>query len=95
MQTRLTDEEIRKELEQLAGWHKKENAIERIFEFPDFLNSMRFVNRIAGEAEQAQHHPDFAISYNRVSLSLTSHDSGGVTESDVKMAHRINEIAGP
>lgn len=94
MDSKLTDTEIRSALDRLAGWHQKEKAIERIFEFPDFKNSMRFVNRIAGEAEEAQHHPDITINYNRVSLALISHDSGGVTERDIKMARRINEIAG-
>jgi 4a-hydroxytetrahydrobiopterin dehydratase len=54
---------------------------------------MAFVNRIAAAAEEANHHPDVSISYNKVTLALISHDSGGVTSRDVKMAGRINEIA--
>ena len=52
------------------------------------------VNRIADAAEEANHHPDITVSYNKVTLALISHDSGGVTNRDLKMAARINEIAG-
>jgi 4a-hydroxytetrahydrobiopterin dehydratase len=55
---------------------------------------MQFVNKIADSAEQANHHPDIDIRYNKVTMGLVSHDSGGVTERDVRMAERINQIAG-
>ena len=94
MGTRLTDSEIRTALAGLPGWAQNGSAIERRFEFPDFVKAMEFVNRIAKAAEEANHHPDIAVSYNRVSLILISHDSGGVTQRDIKMAARINQIAG-
>ena len=53
---------------------------------------MQFVNKIADAAEQANHHPDIDIRYNKVTMALVSHDSGGVTQRDIKMAKRINEI---
>lgn len=90
----LSDPEIRSALTNLPGWTLAGKAIERRFEFPDFAHAMQFVNRIADAAEQANHHPDISISYNKVTLSLISHDSGGVTQRDIKMAARINEIAG-
>jgi 4a-hydroxytetrahydrobiopterin dehydratase len=77
-----------------AGWKHSGKAIERTFKFPDFKAAMAFVNRIADAAEEANHHPDIAIHYNQVTLSLWSHDSGGVTKRDLKMAATINETAG-
>jgi 4a-hydroxytetrahydrobiopterin dehydratase len=94
MSTPLTDSEVRTALGRLPGWKANGKAIERKFEFPDFKQAMVFVNRIADAAEEANHHPDISISYNKVTLGLISHDSGGVTNRDVKMAGRINEIAG-
>ena len=90
----LTDPEIQNALGSLPGWRQKGKAIERIFEFPDFKAAMGFVNRIADAAEQADHHPDIDIRYNKVTMALISHDSGGVTQRDVRMAGKINEIAG-
>ena len=64
----------------------------KLYEFPDFIKAMEFVNKVAEAAESANHHPDIDIRYNKVTMALTSHDSGGVTGRDVKMAKRINEI---
>ncbi|HKD13052.1 MAG TPA: 4a-hydroxytetrahydrobiopterin dehydratase [Candidatus Angelobacter sp.] len=90
----LTDSEIQQALVTLKGWQRQGKAIQRIFEFPDFKAAMEFVNKIADAAEQANHHPDIDIRYNKVTMALVSHDAGGVTQRDVKMARRINEIAG-
>ena len=90
----LTDSEVQQALGSLAGWQRQGKAIQRIFEFPDFKAAMQFVNKIADAAEQANHHPDIDIRYNKVTMALVSHDAGGVTQRDVKMARRINEIAG-
>jgi 4a-hydroxytetrahydrobiopterin dehydratase len=90
----LTDSEIQKALGSLPGWKRNGTAIQRIFEFPDFKAAMQFVNRVADAAEQANHHPDIDIRYNKVTMALVSHDSGGVTQRDVRMAEKINQIAG-
>lgn len=90
----LTDSQVRQEVGKLPGWQQKDKAIQRVFEFPDFKAAMRFVNQVAEAAEQANHHPDIDIRYNKVTMSLISHDSGGVTQRDVAMAGRISEIAG-
>lgn len=90
----LSETEIKQTLGRLSGWRQNGTAIQRVFEFPDFKAAMAFVNRIAEAAEQANHHPDIDIRYNKVTMSLVSHDSGGVTQRDVKMAERINQIAG-
>jgi 4a-hydroxytetrahydrobiopterin dehydratase len=90
---RLSEQEIQQGLKGLSGWQRQGNAIQRVFQFPDFLKAMEFVNKVARVAEQANHHPDITINYNQVTLALTSHDSGGVTERDVKMAGNINKVS--
>jgi 4a-hydroxytetrahydrobiopterin dehydratase len=94
MSTPLTDSEMRTALGNLPGWITNGKAIERKFEFKDFKDAMAFTNRIAMIAEEANHHPNIEIIYNKLKLTLVSHDAGGVTNRDLKMAARINEIAG-
>ena len=88
----LTDSEIQQALAKLPGWQRNGIAIQRTFQFPDFKAAMQFVNKVAEAAEQANHHPDIDIRYNKVTTTLVSHDSGGVTQRDVKMAEKINQI---
>ncbi len=90
----LTETEIRKSLETLKGWSLAGKTIERQLEFPDFKTAMKFVNAVAEAAEAANHHPDITINYNKVRFVLTSHDSGGVTQRDIKMAGKINQLFG-
>jgi 4a-hydroxytetrahydrobiopterin dehydratase len=84
---------VQQALQQLAGWRKNGDAIERVFQFGSFLQAMEFVNHIAEAAEAVNHHPDILINYSRVTLTLISHDSGGITQRDIRMAGRINELA--
>ncbi len=88
----LTDPEIRLSPQNLPGWEQSGQAIQREFKFLDFVGAMAFVNQIADAAEKANHHPDITIHYNQVTLSLWSHDSGGVTQRDLKMAATINVL---
>ncbi len=88
----LDSNQIAQELQQLPGWSASDKAIERRYEFKDFAAAMAFVNRVAELAEAADHHPDIDIRYNKVVLALISHDSGGVTARDVKMARKINGL---
>jgi 4a-hydroxytetrahydrobiopterin dehydratase len=90
----LSDAEVQQELTSLNGWQRNGIAIQRIFRFPDFKAAMQFVNKVAEAAEQANHHPDIDIRYNTITMALVSHDSGGVTQRDVRMALTINKIAG-
>ena len=90
----LSDAEIHHALLTLQGWRKNGEAIERLFEFPNFVAAMGFVNRIAEAAEAVNHHPDITINYNKVKLTLLSHDAGGITQRDIRMAGKINEIVG-
>ena len=90
----LTDSEVQQALTKLPGWQRNGIAIQRVFQFPDFKAAMQFVNKVADAAEQANHHPDIDIRYNKVTTGLVSHDAGGVTQRDVQMAERINKIGG-
>ncbi len=90
---RLADEDITQALTKLKGWQRHGEALERSFEFPAFADAITFVNRVAHVAEQANHHPDITINYNKVTLALTSHDSGGITERDVKLAARLCDLS--
>jgi len=90
----LKDAEIQQALASLSGWQRNGGAIQRIFRFPDFKLAMQFVNKVADAAELVNHHPDIDIRYNTVTMALVSHDSGGVTQRDVRMAETINKIAG-
>src|SRR5271169_4549778 len=93
MSTVLSDAEVQQALQKLPGWKKNANAIERHFQFANFVQAMEWVNRIAEAAEAVNHHPDIHISYNKVALALVSHDSGGITQRDIRMAGKINELA--
>ena len=90
----LTDEEIDRQLRQLPGWSRAEsggsNAITATFEFNDFVGSLAFVNAVAEIAEEAQHHPDINIRWNKVTLVLSTHSAGGLTQLDMELAHRIS-----
>jgi len=79
----------------LAGWSEVEdrNAICRTFEFADFNQAFGFMGRVALLAEKMDHHPEWFNVYNRVDVTLATHDAGGVTELDIRMAGFMNEIA--
>ncbi len=78
------------------GWALEQGgkALVRSFRFADFSEAFGFLTRVALYAEKADHHPEFTSVWNRVDFRLTSHDSGGVTGRDVKLAEAINRIAG-
>jgi 4a-hydroxytetrahydrobiopterin dehydratase len=88
----LNQEQIDAALHELNGWSSSNNAIRKDLEFPDFIQAMGFVNRVAELAEEVNHHPDIEIRYNRVVLSLNSHDVGGVTNRDVRLARSIDGL---
>jgi 4a-hydroxytetrahydrobiopterin dehydratase len=88
----LEQSEIEEKLDGLTGWEKDGDTITRTFEFKDFIESMEFVNKLVNPAETMNHHPDITISYNTVTLSLTTHSEGGLTENDFELAGQINTI---
>lgn len=86
----LTLAEIEDLLRTLPDWKLKDGKLVREWTFPNFSKAMTFVNRVATIAENANHHPDIDIRYNRVQLALISHDAGGITNRDAAMAGRIS-----
>jgi 4a-hydroxytetrahydrobiopterin dehydratase len=77
------------------GWIDSQNALEKTFELPTFRAAIAFVGRVADLAEEANHHPDIAISYRKVTLRWTTHSAGGVTDRDYELAVRSDEVAKP
>jgi 4a-hydroxytetrahydrobiopterin dehydratase len=91
----LTDDEIRSELGGLPGWELRDSAIRKEFTFKGFRAAIGFIDRLAEVAIAARHHPDLENHYNRVLVSLTSHDAGGVTSADLALARGIEAVAAP
>jgi 4a-hydroxytetrahydrobiopterin dehydratase len=79
-----------------AGWTLEDGgkALVRSLKFKDFSEAFGFLSRVALHAEKADHHPEFTSVWNRVDFRLTSHDAGGVTDRDLKLAEAINRLAG-
>ena len=90
---KLTAAQIKQALASLPGWKRKDSSITRLYEFKDFVAAMKFVNAAAKIAEQANHHPDIDIRWNKVKLTLSTHDEGGLTEKDTALARRFNSLA--
>lgn len=93
---RLTDDDVRTALTHgLPGWTYNGAAIKKEFIFKGFMVAIGFIDRLAVEAQAARHHPDLENHYNRVLVSLSTHDEGGVTELDVALARAIEAVAQP
>lgn len=91
----LTHHEVEQHLKNLEGWTFSENKISKDFEFKNFKEALAFMIRVGFEAEAQVHHPEWVNVYNKVSISLSTHDAGGkVTEKDIKLARAIETIAG-
>ena len=89
---RLSDAEIDERLSGLDGWERSGDAITKQFENGDFKGSVDFVNRLTSEAEDMNHHPDLEISWSTVTVSITTHSQGGLTENDFELAKRIDAL---
>lgn len=89
----LSDSEIQEKAAQLEGWEVEGKELKRTMEFKDFVTAIDFVNKLVDPAEAAGHHPDLAISYNKVTVALTSHDAGGLTEKDFEMAQVLSNLS--
>ena len=89
---KLTDTEITQKLEKLEGWEFHNNQLQTSFEFENFKDAFSVMTRIAFEAELQNHHPDWANVYNKLEISLSTHDAGGITEKDFTLATTIDKI---
>lgn len=89
---KYTDTEINEFLTSLEGWEYIDGAIETTFEFKDFKETFSIMTHIAFECEKLNHHPDWTNVYNTLNIRLSTHDAGGVTDKDFKLAHTIEGI---
>jgi len=90
---KLSDADVQDRLGHLPEWTEVGGEIQRTYKFADFKASMRFVNEVADQAEHVQHHPDILIRYNKVTLTLSTHDAGGITVKDFDMARFADQVA--
>lgn len=91
--SKLSDEQIESSLKAVPEWVHVGDSIQRTYQFKDFVQSMKFVSQVADEAERLNHHPDILIRYSRVTLTLQTHDAGGITVKDFQLAARADEFA--
>lgn len=91
--THLSEQEIQQKLKSLDGWTSTSGGLLKQYQLGNFLSAMNLVNRVADLAEEACHHPDIFISYDKVTFTLITHDAGGITEKDFDLADRIEAIA--
>lgn len=89
----LSDSEIEARLSGLSGWRRSGAAIEKAFKRDDFVGSVRFVDDLVGPAEEMNHHPDLSISWDTVTVTISTHSQGGLTESDFELAAKIDALA--
>ena len=89
---KLTPDQINERLVTVPEWQKNDAMISRTYKFKDFLAAMEFVNRVAPLVEQANHHPDIDIRWNKVTLALTTHSEGALTEKDFDLAQKCDRL---
>jgi 4a-hydroxytetrahydrobiopterin dehydratase len=90
---KLEDTRIAAALAAVPEWRRRDDAIVRTFQFKDFPAAMKFVDAVAVAAEQAWHHPDIDIRWNKVTLALTTHDAGGLTQKDFDLARQFDQLS--
>ena len=89
---RMSDDEVKDRLSKMGGWEREGDALVHEFEFANFVGSVDFVNRITPIAEEMNHHPDLEISWKSVTVTITTHSEGGLTEGDFELASRIDAL---
>ena len=88
----LDESQIEDALKKLPDWELDGSSITRTIEFEEFMEGIDFINDLAELADEANHHPDIQIQYTKVTLTLTTHDANGLTEADLDMAQRIDNL---
>ena len=91
--TPLTGEDLARAVVALPGWSIANGKLHREFRFPDFVRAFAFMSAVALVAEARNHHPEWFNVYNRVVVDLTTHDAGGITQNDLDLAQKMNELA--
>ena len=88
----MKSKDIQLELKSIPKWSRRGQTLLRTYEFKQFMQGLQFVTRVAKRAEKSQHHPDIDIRYNKVTLKLTTHDEGDITDKDFAMARQCDEV---
>jgi 4a-hydroxytetrahydrobiopterin dehydratase len=88
----LSEAEVAERLAELPGWERKGDAIEKSFKREDFVGSVRFLDSIVTPAEEMGHHPDVAVSWDTVTVTITTHSEGGLTANDFELAGKIDAL---
>ena len=91
---KLSKSEVSERLKKLKGWRLDADTIKKEYQLPSFPKAIKFVNQVAEIAEQADHHPDILISFRKVTLRLSTHDEGGITQKDFRLAEQLEEANG-
>ena len=91
MHAHYSEEEAKPRLVFLDGWNFNDDGIEKSYEFRDFIAAFSFMTRVAIEAEKLNHHPEWSNVYNKVTIRLTTHDAGGLTDADFQLAEIIDK----
>ena len=89
---RLSETEITEELKKLEGWEINDNKLHKEFQFDSFNQAFGFMTRAAMEIEKMNHHPEWFNVYNRITIDLTTHDAGGITNNDLNLARILNSL---
>ena len=89
---KLSESDIDEELKKLSGWNVKDDKLHKEFQFDNFNQAFGFMTRAAMEIEKMNHHPEWFNVYNRITVDLTTHESGGITNNDVNLAKILNSL---
>lgn len=92
MRRKLSDLEIQRALGRLPGWSRRGDTLVKTYTFTAFADGIAFVDEVARVADRMQHHPDIDIRYTKVTLTLSTHDAGGITESDLQLAEQVESV---
>jgi 4a-hydroxytetrahydrobiopterin dehydratase len=92
MRQKLSDLEIQRALGSLPGWSRRGDTLTKTYTFEKFAEGIAFIGRVAKIADEMDHHPDIDIRYTKILMSLSTHDAGGITQSDLTLAERIEGV---
>jgi len=91
--TKLTDDQIKKEIMSLSGWSVVNGKLHKDFVFQDFIEAFGFMSKAAIHIEKMNHHPEWFNVYNKIRVDLVTHDAGGITQNDINLARTLNSLA--
>lgn len=89
---KMSEDQIKSELKSLDGWTVKDDKLHKDFVFEDFVDAFGFMSRASMHIERINHHPEWFNVYNKLSVDLTTHDAGGITQNDITLARTLNSL---